>query len=555
MSNDPPASNASAETAPPSTISSHRLLDALRAPTSGAEESSKHCANESSSDAPQYVLPTRRKLYVASPNIIRVTFEADPNLQLSSALSSLNLEHRDGAWYIPFDDYTKFESRVTGKPTRDPPPPWVLRVWSASAPKATDPQIRYIDGIMEYQMTAVRFALDRAGRCIIGDEMGLGKTITALNICLNYEEEWPCLVICPSILRHQWKQEIIKWLHLESDRVQIITKGRDSIIDISKFVIVSYDLLSRNEKFTRMPDGTAFRVIICDECHSIKNGKAKRTKVILPMMHNAIRAILLSGTPALNNSSEMYTQLKAVIGEHIMPDFFTFANRYAYREFNEYSRGYTYNGVRHPKELRVLMSSVMIRRRKKHVLKELPPMRRIVVTVLPDNKKILNNIMNKVKNIKDITPDMMLMTCSIKIKSTCEYVQYLLESSNQKMLLFAYHHDMLNGLEKIMNTTKHVRIDGNTPQSRRPDMIRSFQEDKDVRVAMLSITACGTGLNLTAASLVIFCELYWVPGVLEQCEARAHRIGQSNTLDVHYIIVEDSPDTYIFDTIGYGYKL
>ena len=75
-----------------------------------------------------------------------------------------------------------------------------------------------------------------------------------------------------------------------------------------------------------------------------------------------------------------------------------------------------------------------------------------------------------------------------------------------------------------------VRIDGKTSQERRPEIVRQFQEDPTIRVAVLSLTACGVGLTLTAASHVIFAELYWVPGIMMQAEDRAHRIGQKSTV-------------------------
>lgn len=86
--------------------------------------------------------------------------------------------------------------------------------------------------------------------------------------------------------------------------------------------------------------------------------------------------------------------------------------------------------------------------------------------------------------------------------------------------------------------------------SERPKLISSFQDKPEITVALLSITAAGTGLNLTAASVVVFCELYWVPGVLEQCEARAHRMGQTSMVDVHYVCVEGSIDEQAFKSLS-----
>merc|ERR550537_698125 len=81
-------------------------------------------------------------------------------------------------------------------------------------------------------------------------------------------------------------------------------------------------------------------------------------------------------------------------------------------------------------------------------------------------------------------------------------------------------------------------------------MVNRFQEEETCRVALLSITACGEGLTLTAAGLVIFAELYWVPGAVEQAEARAHRIGTThNKVIVEFLVVPNSPDERIYNSL------
>ena len=110
----------------------------------------------------------------------------------------------------------------------------------------------------------------------------------------------------------------------------------------------------------------------------------------------------------------------------------------------------------------------------------------------------------------------------------CEYVSDLLECG-AKFLVFAHHLPVLNGVEECVKAkkAKYIRIDGGTPSSERQRLVSVFQQQADVRVAVLSITAAGTGLTLTAAHTVVFAELHWTPGVLLQAEDRAHRIGQN----------------------------
>merc|ERR1719433_1477265 len=95
-----------------------------------------------------------------------------------------------------------------------------------------------------------------------------------------------------------------------------------------------------------------------------------------------------------------------------------------------------------------------------------------------------------------------------------------------------------------------MRIDGRTPGAKRADLVKKFQEEPSCRIALLSIAACGEGITLTAAGLVIFAELYWVPGAVEQPEARAHRIGTThNKVVVEFLVVPNSPDERIYNCL------
>merc|ERR1719261_886603 len=94
-----------------------------------------------------------------------------------------------------------------------------------------------------------------------------------------------------------------------------------------------------------------------------------------------------------------------------------------------------------------------------------------------------------------------------------------------------------------------MRIDGKTPQKRRQENVECFQQKDEIRVALLSITAAGAGLTLTAAHTVVFAELYWVPGQMQQAEDRAHRIGQHDCVTVQYLVAEGTMDEVLFNCL------
>jgi len=393
--------------------------------------------------------------------------------------------------------------------------------------------------------------------------MGLGKTLTALALAFEYREEWPVLVVCPPTLRHQWRSQVLHWLGhvLKPEQVQIIMQGKAELSADTSFVIVPYSLV-HHEKFQRRHDGETYEVVVCDESHYIKEEKALRTRSVVPLLQAARRAVLLSGTPSLNHAAELYTQVQAVLGSHFTA-FSTFGQRYANSKFVRFAnfRGEKFSGVKRPEELGVLLHNVMIRRRKEDVLTQLPRKRRQRVVISASNAVALRDANRRLgqlgaddgEELPEGLPeadvrDVFKLVCEAKLKSTQDYVSYLLEGVRSKVLLFAHHKIMLDAVEQTLRAQKvrFIRIDGGVPHQRRPELIHSFQQDPGVTCALLSITACAEGLNLTSASTVVFCELYWVPGIMEQCEARAHRMGQESMVDVHYIVVEGSVDEKAF---------
>ena len=124
-----------------------------------------------------------------------------------------------------------------------------------------------------------------------------------------------------------------------------------------------------------------------------------------------------------------------------------------------------------------------------------------------------------------------------KLESIKTYLSALLEN-DVKILIFAHHQAVMDDIDEHLQKSKveYMRIDGNTSNENRKKNIKNFQENNSVRAALLSITAAGVGITLTAASTVVFAELHWTPANLIQAEDRAHRIGQKSCVNVHYLV-------------------
>ncbi|XP_064613753.1 SWI/SNF-related matrix-associated actin-dependent regulator of chromatin subfamily A-like protein 1 [Liolophura sinensis] len=416
-----------------------------------------------------------------------------------------------------------------------------------------DPVLQH--SLMPFQRTGVSFGVWKKGRVLIADDMGLGKTIQAICLASYYRHEWPLLVVVPSSVRFDWAEQLRRWVpSLDPQSIVVITTTKD-VFSSARVVVISYDLMARKAQELKQKH---FEVIIMDESHLLKNIKTARTKAAMPLLQAARRVILLTGTPALSRPSELYTQIVAVCPG--LMKFHEFGVRYC--DGKELPWGWDFSGCSNMGELQLLLEEkLMIRRLKKEVLSQLPSKLRKMVLLDPSSIKISKEMKRtstteNFEKLKGMKGRKMLLeyfhdTAQAKVDAVRGYVLDLLESG-QKFLLFGHHQELLDALETALDNKESgcfIRIDGRTPSEQRKSQCDRFQTNDSVRVALLSITAANAGLNLTSASLVVFAELFWNPGILVQAEDRVHRIGQKDSVNVHYLVAPGTADDHIWPLV------
>lgn len=222
-----------------------------------------------------------------------------------------------------------------------------------------------------------------------------GKTVQAIALAAAYKPDWPGLIIAPSSLREQWAEALHRWLGITEDRVWVVHSGKDAqnVPHSIDFLIVSYNFVDKMDLEKK------FNLVICDESHYIKDPKAQRTKAVLPVVKNAKRAFLLSGTPALNRPKEIYTQLAALLPEAKLK-LNDFGMRYCFAENNRFDK---FGGAMNLDELHCLLrSTVMVRRLKNDVLHQLPKKQRQQVFLTLDGaaKKELTQLQRQLDDLK-----------------------------------------------------------------------------------------------------------------------------------------------------------
>ncbi|XP_055771259.1 DNA annealing helicase and endonuclease ZRANB3-like isoform X2 [Salvelinus fontinalis] len=225
-------------------------------------------------------------------------------------------------------------------------------------------------------------------------------------------------------------------------------------------------------------------------------------------------------------------------------------------------------GASHLEELHQRLSEIMIRRLKVQVLPQLPPKirQRIPFDLPKDAAKEASGSLeewerlmrtmgsgvsatdNPFTEVMGLVTRMYKQTAIAKAGAVKDYIKMLLETEKLKFLVFAHHLTMLQACSEAVIEAKasYIRIDGSVPSSERIHLVHQFQNDPETRVAVLSIQAAGQGLTFTAATHVVFAELYWNPGHVKQAEDRAHRIGQTASVHVHYLIAKGTFDTVMW---------
>lgn len=435
---------------------------------------------------------------------------------------------------------------------------------------------------LPFQKDGIQWMLSRTDM-LLADQMGLGKTIQAIGLINALPSIKHVLIICPASLKLNWKNELMTWLDRPTVIQIVDSKSEWLETDIT---IINYEQVP---KFRKDINQVNWDLLICDESHYLKNAKAQRTQQILGHWDNdptkriypirAAKRLCMTGTPILNRPKELWTTVRALDRQGLGVDWLRFHTRYcgAYKD----RFGWKVDGASNLEELNSkLRNGIMLRRKKDDVLKELPPKRRQIIMLEPVTigaKQALKNEEELLKLETEINTLRLeieklsvnqaaeaykkavqkLASCEAtgfaesakirhntarsKLPMSMEHLINVLESED-KIVVFAHHHDVIDWLVEGLAEFGVVSFDGRTDLKKRQEAVDKFQFDPKVRVIIGSTGAMGSGWTLTAASYVAFVELDWVPGNMSQAEDRLHRIGQKESILIQHLMLNGSFD-------------
>jgi len=396
-----------------------------------------------------------------------------------------------------------------------------------------------------YQVEGLEFLHASGGRALLADHPGLGKTIQTL---AYMEETAPAkvLIVSPASVTYMWKEKIKEWLGWDSEVIQGFTKDFNNK---PRVLICSYPVFTNRVYMMR---GFSFDLVIYDEIHYLKDMRSQRSRA--SRLLNAPNVIGLSGTPFLNRPKELFPILNLLLPT-VWSSFWKFAHRYCDAKQDHFGH-WDFDGADNLPELKEKLSHIMLRRTKQEVLKDLPPVTKNYFPYISETEKLVTQYFDALKlateDTKSKSNSQRFMAVRqaigmLKVEPGVELAEEVL-NGGEKVVLFAIHKAVVAELEKKLKDYKMIKIVGDTPQKDRNDLVSTFLNDPDVRVAIIS-EAGGEGINLYSASTLIFVERSWSPGKEEQVYSRIHRIGQVNPVTVHYIIAKGTIDDRIHQII------
>ena len=429
---------------------------------------------------------------------------------------------------------------------------------------------------MPFQKAGIEWILSR-NSTLLGDQMGLGKTVEIIGAVNCLPSVTHILVICPNSLKLNWKREIENWQTRNLPITVLSAEDKKDNRDIrvrEGWTIINYDIM---EKYAEIQK-TQWDFLAIDECHYIKNKNAKRSILAKALGNKAKIKVAMTGTPIPNRPIELWNVLN-LLNPKEWPSYWKFAKRYANAFHNGY--GWDVRGASNLEELQEkLRSTVMIRRLKKDVMKDLPNKLRQIVEISSEGyETVINNesiihqqqleidrlttesdknsadyeaVVERLKGLRRVMFEEMSRirheTALAKVPEVIRYVKDVLENVD-KVVVFAHHRDVLSQLEEELVEYGTVVIHGDTKTTDRQAAVDEFQINKSVRVFIGGIIPAGVGITLTASSTVVFAELDWVPGNITQAEDRCYRIGTTETVHVIHVVIDGSIDARLAKTL------
>ncbi len=408
------------------------------------------------------------------------------------------------------------------------------------------------------------------GGCL-ADDMGLGKTVQTLAMLQKVKEEneqnnshHPSLIIMPTSLIHNWTNEAKKF----TPKLKILAHtGTNRSKDLSLFA--KHDLIITTYGVTRIDIGLLenfyFNYVILDESQNIKNPGSKSFKSVRALKSKY--RLILSGTPVENSVGDLWPQLT-----FLNPGLLG-SQAFFYEEYVQAIE--KKKDEEKARKLQSIIKPFVLRRTKEQVAAELPPKTEQVFycDMSEDQAAYYEKTKSAYRN--DLLESMDNGTFAQKQVQLLQGLTALRQLANHPLMIDAGYtadsgkfenvihtlDNVLKGGHKVLVFSQFVKhldifrryfekeqipfayLDGGTRN--RGEVVSAFQENKQLKVFLISLKAGGVGLNLTQADYVFILDPWWNPAVEQQAIDRTHRIGQEKKVFIYKFIAKDTVEEKI----------
>ena len=429
------------------------------------------------------------------------------------------------AYYAEFDRLDRMVGTLVDNSYSGLPEELVLKV---------EMQPIYVDGLhatlRSYQEFGTRYIL-RQGNVLLGDEMGLGKTVQAIAAMVSLKAMGAAhfMVVCPASVLVNWCREIKQFSDLA---VTPIRGGDQGAVrrwtQEGGVAVTTYESISR----FALPESFGFSLLVADEAHYAKNPAARRTQALLILRRKAERVLFMTGTPLENKVDEMcflVSCLRSDIAGQI-------------REMKYISSA---------PQFREKLAPVYLRRTRDDVLSELPELiekeewcemglfewKAYTLSVASENFMAMRQVSWDV-DLEHSSKAKRLLELCIDAKE-----------DGRKIIVFTYFRETIRAVQKLLGTRALEPITGSVSPVRRQEIVDAFTQAEDGKVLICQVQAGGTGLNIQAASVIIFCEPQIKPSIENQAISRAYRMGQLRSVMVHRLLCDNTVDERILELL------
>ncbi len=387
-----------------------------------------------------------------------------------------------------------------------------------------------------YQAFGTKYILHQ-GHVLLGDEMGLGKTVQAIAAMSHLYASDPgafFLIVCPASVLINWCREIKKFSPIRTYLIHgfALEEAFQCWQAEGGAAVTNYE--SMGKIVDRINDHMKLSMLVIDEAHYIKNPEARRTRYIRLLEDEAERIVMMTGTPLENHVEEMCSLI-----DFIRPDMSTRVKGAAQ--------------LSHAAQFRELLAPVYLRRLREQVLAELPPVEEeqewCVLTEADRNAYLQavneQNFM-KMRRVSFLQDDLSGSAKAIRLLELCAEAK----AEGRKILIYSFFRETVQKLRGLLQEVCIGEITGDTEINARQAIIDSFGRAGDGSVLLCQIQAGGTGLNIQAASIVIFCEPQIKPSLTVQAISRVYRMGQVRNVLIYHLLCENTVDEAMVDLLA-----